>query len=207
MCHGLPPAIVSIGFQGLHRTNAHFSSMTMFVSDAQLGVKILVEERPVLASKAPPKRVRGGGHVHGKISALLLCATIAISLVGCSGAPSGRAAYRLAGVWVGKLRASCAGNCFREPEISFTLFQQPSGIYGFYRCWSGSSTCPEPDEGGKVRVLESEPTALWMRVVTRDGSRCLFEGLPEGDKIEGGRICFTSRGAIRHGWWRIQRAY
>jgi hypothetical protein len=65
-----------------------------------------------------------------------------------------------------------------------------------------------PDLAGPERPKWRRlPTALWMRVVTRDGSRCLFEGLPEGDEIQGGRICFTSHGAIRHGWWRIQRAY
>jgi len=141
-----------------------------------------------------------------RISALLLWVTIP-SLIGCSTGTSGRINYNLIGVWIGGLGKNCAGNCVGQPEITFTLFQEPFGISGFYRCWVGSSVCPDPDEGGKVRVLEAAPRALWMRVTARGGSRCLFEGLPGGDQIEGGRICFGSRGAIRRGRWWMQRAY
>ena len=142
-----------------------------------------------------------------KISASLLCATIAAALIGCSTGISGRLEYNLVGVWVGRLGGNCDGNCFQQPEISFTLFQQATGVVGFYRCWLGSDECPDPDEGGKVRVLESASPMLSMRVIMKDGSSCLFQGFPDGDEIQGGRTCSTSRGSIRKNWWKLQRAY
>jgi hypothetical protein len=142
-----------------------------------------------------------------RIPALFLCALAAGSLISCSTASSGRLTYNLAGVWIGSLGANCVDNCFPRPEISFTLFQQPSGISGFYRCWLGSKECPDPDEGGRVSVLDLQSAALFMRVTMKDGSRCLFQGLPDGDEIKGGRICYSSYGSIRNGWWRVHRAY
>jgi len=143
-----------------------------------------------------------------RICALVFCALGAATLIGCAGATSGRASYDLVGVWFGTLGISCAGGgCLRQPEISFTLFRQPSGISGFYRCWLGSSECRDPDEGGSVTIPDPQSAPLLIRLTTREGSRCLFEGLPYGDEIEGGRICFTSGGTIKNDPWRIRRAY
>ena len=142
-----------------------------------------------------------------RICALFFCALGAATLIGCSGVTSGRASYNLVGVWFGTLGASCVGSCLRQPEISFTLFQQHSGISGFYRCWLGSRECRDPDEGGSVTIPDPQSAPLLIHVTTKEGSRCLFEGLPYGDEIKGGRICFSSSGSIRHDWWHMQRAY
>lgn len=127
------------------------------------------------------------------------------ALIGCSSATTGRVRYNLVGVWFGTL--GCAGNCSHQPQISFTLFNQESRLSGFYRCWTGSIDCPEPDEGGRVIISDPNAVPLLMRVIMKDGSRCLFQGLLNGDRMEGGRICYTARGSIRNGRWRVLRAY
>jgi hypothetical protein len=142
-----------------------------------------------------------------RIGALFLCGLSAVALIGCSGVTPGRASYNLVGVWFGTLGLSCVDGCLGHPEISFTLFQQQSGISVFYRCWSGSSECGDPDKGGRVTIPDPQSAPLLIRVTTKEGSRCLFQGLLDGDEMEGGRICFTSGGSIRHGWWHIRRAY
>jgi hypothetical protein len=142
-----------------------------------------------------------------RICASFFCALGAATLIGCSGVTSGRASYNLVGVWFATLGVSCVGGCLRQPEISFTLFQQQSGISGFYRCWLGSSECRDPDGGGSVTIADLRSAPLLIRVTTKEGSRCLFQGLPYGDEMEGGRTCFTSSGSIRHDWWHMQRAY
>jgi hypothetical protein len=112
------------------------------------------------------------------------------------------------GVWFGTLGVSCVVGCSGQPEISFTLFQQQSGISGFYKCWLGSSECRDPDGGGSVTIPNLQSAQLLIRVTTKEGSRCLFQGRPYGtNEMEGSRICFTSSGSIRHDWWHIQRAY
>src|SRR6266404_1478790 len=140
-----------------------------------------------------------------RICALFFCALGAATLIGCSGVTSGRASYNLVGVWFGTLGASCVGSCVRQREISFTLFQQQSGISGFYRCRLGSSGCRDPDEGGSVTVPDPQSGPLLIRVIMKEGARCLFHGLLYGDEMEGGRICFSPNGSISHDWWRIQR--
>jgi hypothetical protein len=142
-----------------------------------------------------------------RICALFFCALGATALIGCFGVAPGKASYNLVGVWFGTLGVSCVGSCLREPEISFTLFQQQAGISGFYRCWWGSNECRDPDEGGSVTIPDPQSAPLLIRVTSKEGSRCLFQGLPYGDEIEGGRICFSSRGSISNGRWRVQRAY
>ena len=132
---------------------------------------------------------------------------MSLALAGCSIGAGRATRYNLAGVWLGTLGVSCNGTCFDTPEISFTLFQQPSGISGFYKCWIGSNDCPEPDRGGKVIILNSAAAVLLMQVIMHDGSRCLFQGSPRGDEIAGGRVCYTAEGSTRNDWWHIQRAY
>ena len=142
-----------------------------------------------------------------RVCSSFFCALVVAALTGCSDIASGSARYNLVGVWFGTLVASCVGSCFKPPEISFTLFQQPAGISGFYRCWLGSSECRDPDEGGRVIIPDPESAPLLMRVTTKEGSGCLFQGFLHGDEMEGGRICFTSGGSTRHGWWHVRRAY
>ena len=139
--------------------------------------------------------------------AVLLCTALILPLLGCSDVASRRTSYNLTGVWFGALYLGCAGHCFSQPEISFTLFEQPAGIWGFYRCWSGRDDCPDPDFGGKVTIPDPQSKQLLIRVLMYDGSRCMFQGALEGDEIAGARTCYTSRGSIRNDWWHIRRAY
>ena len=138
---------------------------------------------------------------------LLTYIIFVLAVTGCSFDAGTGMRYNLSGVWFGTLGVSCKGGCFNTPEISFTFFSQPSGISGFYKCWIGSEDCPEPDRGGKVTILNSATATLLMQIVMHDGSRCLFQGSPQGDEIAGGRICYTSEGSTRSDWWHVQRAY
>src|SRR5216683_3895886 len=104
-----------------------------------------------------------------RICASFFCALGAATLIGCSGVTSGRASYNLVGVWFATLGVSCVGGCLRQPEISFTLFQQQSGISGFYRCWLGSSECRDPDGGGSVTIADLRSAPLLIRVTTKEG--------------------------------------
>jgi hypothetical protein len=58
--------------------------------------------------------------------AVLLCTALILPLLGCSDVASRRTSYNLTGVWFGALYLGCAGHCFSQPEISFTLFEQPA---------------------------------------------------------------------------------
>ena len=141
-----------------------------------------------------------------KRRAVLLCTAVITSLLGCSNVTSQGTGYNFTGVWFGAL-LGCAGHCFNQPEISFTLFQQPTAIRGFYRCWIGRDDCPYPDSGGKVTIPNPESAVVSIQVLMHDGSRCLFQGSAEGDEIAGDRVCYTSRGSIRTELWYMRRAY
>jgi hypothetical protein len=83
--------------------------------------------------------MRGGG-------VLLLCAALAVSVVGCSFAtgPRNLSGGDLTGVWIGKLTVDYVhgqAGLVRQ-DISFTLLQQQFAISGFYRCWSVTIRAP-----------------------------------------------------------------
>jgi hypothetical protein len=141
-----------------------------------------------------------------KACALFLCTITIFALLGCAAVASRKTTYDLTGVWFGTLRLSCAGHCL-SPEISFTLFELPSGVRGFYKCLVSSNDCPDPGYGGKVTIPDPQSSPLSIRVLMNDGSGCLFQGVPQGDEITGDRFCYSSHGSISAGSWYVRRAY
>lgn len=129
---------------------------------------------------------------------LLLCTALAVSVAGCLVASRSRnvSGGDLTGVWIGNMTVDhVPGQAgFVRENISFTLLQQQSAISGFYRCWSGDKACADFNLGGRVVRVRMGSQALAMRVRMEDGSSCLFQGVPRGDDMKGGCICFAARG-------------
>ena len=124
--------------------------------------------------------MRGGG-------VLLLCAALAVSVVGCSFAtgPRNLSGGDLTGVWIGKLTVDYVhgqAGLVRQ-DISFTLLQQQFAISGFYRCWSGDNPCADFNLGGRLVRVRMGSQALAMRVRMEDGSSCFFQGVPRSDDM------------------------
>jgi len=142
-----------------------------------------------------------------KLCALsILCLLTISTLSACASAASGRIHYNLLGVWIGGLEAGCLAGCL-HPEISFTLFPGKNGISGLYSCWQGEADCPNSARGGTVSIPDPYENPLSMHVLLKDGSRCLFQGIRNGDVITGGRVCYGAEGSSSNDLWYIRRAY
>lgn len=143
----------------------------------------------------------------------LLCAGTAIAVGSCSFAPrSAKIANEdLTGVWSGSLNAACSprqtADCLSRENITFTLIPLEPSLSGFYRCWTRDRGCADPGESGRVASVTIQPQVLVMRVMMRDTSSCVFEGVPGHEQMRGEYICLEARGAIAKGRWHVERAY
>jgi hypothetical protein len=132
-----------------------------------------------------------------------------------AGEASGKDPTGLTGVWQGQSWANCSAltvdpsRCGAVNAISFTLLQKDSVVSGYYKCAYGNMVCRNMDDTGRVADgrYGSGSSLLTMRVMMPDGSDCLFNGKPRGDRIEGGYLCLQGGGEVERGLWKARRNY
>ena len=129
-----------------------------------------------------------------------------------SKAPGGHDLY---GVWTGASITSCTPlrmdgpwRCGAKADITLTFIQEGTagitGVYASDRDVAGNAS----EEGGSiVETTVKSPARLWLRVLMRDHSSCLFSSnLPENE-MAGGYLCFHGGTSFERGRWWARRAY
>ena len=58
-----------------------------------------------------------------------------------------------------------------------------------------------------MKVSESGPARLWLRLMMRDHSTCLFTRHWRGDEMEGTYMCFHGGSSFDRGKWTVQKSY
>jgi hypothetical protein len=131
-----------------------------------------------------------------------------------AGATAGKGA-ELTGVWQGQSWSNCnalwvdQSRCGAVNAITFTLLQEKSVVTGYYKCAYGNMDCRNMDDSGRVAdgKFGENTGLLTMRVMMPDGSDCLFNGKPRGDRIQGGYLCLQGGGEVERGLWKAGRNY
>jgi hypothetical protein len=62
------------------------------------------------------------------------------------------------------------------------------------------------DRGGIENGAVRESGAL-LRVILPDGSSCIFNGAPSGDRMAGSYICLQDSAFVERGRWEVQRSF
>jgi hypothetical protein len=146
------------------------------------------------------------------LAPLQACAVAALARAPASSiAP---AAHELAGVWTGTAVSGCTPlrmtgpwRCGARATITLTLIQQEtSTITGFYASDRGRANATL-EETGRIVELPVSRTRLWLRVIMRDHSSCLFSSNLPRDRMAGSYLCFHEGSSFERGRWAVRRSY
>jgi hypothetical protein len=120
---------------------------------------------------------------------------------------------KLLGVWNGISVNDCSpiqfdpSRCRAVERISFTMLRQSGRSWGFYRCAPGTTPCYNLVDRGDIKYLELAGRTLWLRVMRDDHSSCLFDAIPDVDRMRGRFWCFQGTELIERGVWHVERVY
>ena len=123
--------------------------------------------------------------------------------------------YALSGVWAGISIVSCRPYRMTGPwrfgsraHIKLTLIQTPAavitGAYASVRTSTGSAF---EQTGRIVEVHVKGATRLWLRVILRDHSSCLFNSNLPDVEMRGSYLCFPNTTSAERGHWEVWRSY
>lgn len=142
----------------------------------------------------------------------------ALILSGCASSKSDPAGISsaeldLLGVWNGMTVNDCSpvqiepARCRAVERISFTMLRPNKRSWGFYSCTPGTKPCYNQVDRGDIKYLALSGKMLWFRVMRNDHSSCLFDTVPEADRMRGKFWCFQGSALIERGFWQVDRAY
>jgi len=124
------------------------------------------------------------------------------------------AEYDLSGVWEGISITSCTARmtgpwrCGSRAEIKLTLIQKPAalitGVYESIRTNAGNAF---EQTGRIVEVPVKGAARLWLRVIMRDHSSCLFNSNLPDVEMRGSYLCFHNATSAEIGRWEVWRSY
>ena len=125
------------------------------------------------------------------------------------------AQYDLFGVWAGTSRTSCTPlrmtgpwRCGSKANIKMTLIQKPAalitGVYESIRTNAGNAF---EQTGRIVEVPVKGAARLWLRVIMRDHSSCLFNSNLPDVEMRGSYLCFHNATSAEIGRWEVWRSY
>jgi hypothetical protein len=151
---------------------------------------------------------------------ILLFAPTACNLAAAtnSGPPVSSKVYEakcdLCGVWTGISIASCTAaritgpwRCGAKSYIKLTFIKETSTTTGFYTSIRGSAGNVFEQTGRILKMPIRSATRLWLRVIMRDHSSCLFNSNLPGEEIKGSYFCFHNASSAELGQWAVQRIY
>jgi len=79
-----------------------------------------------------------------------------------------------------------------------------TGIYASDRARAGYAF---QETGRIVEAPQSGSTRLWLRVIIRDHSSCLFNSNLPREEMGGSYICFRDGTSFERGRWAVRRSY
>jgi hypothetical protein len=117
----------------------------------------------------------------------------------------------LTGVWrgwstcrLGRFEFNCRG----MRNVSFSILPlSPSKMKGVYKCAAGTVSCRNRLETGRIARIDINGRRLWLRVMLRDGSSCLFTSRLARARLGGGYECLQGAALIEQGSWWVERSY
>jgi hypothetical protein len=123
--------------------------------------------------------------------------------------------YDLSGVWTGISTTSCTPlrmtapwRCGAKADIKLTFIrQEPAAITGIYESVRGAAGNAFEQTGRIVEMPVKSATRLWLRVIMRDHSSCLFNSNLPGEEMEGSYFCFHNATSAERGRWAVRRSY
>jgi hypothetical protein len=123
--------------------------------------------------------------------------------------------YNLSGVWTGTsitgctpLRMNGPWRCGARADIMLTFIREDSAaITGIYASDRGRAAGAFQETGRIVEAPESGPKRLWLRVIMRDHSSCLFTSNLPREEMKGSYLCFRNGTSFERGRWAVRRSY
>jgi hypothetical protein len=123
--------------------------------------------------------------------------------------------YDLSGVWTGTSITGCTPlrmygpwRCGARADISLTLIREDSAaITGIYASDRGEAGDAFQETGRIVEAPESGSKRLWLRVIMRDHSSCLFTSNLRREEMAGSYLCFRQGISFERGQWMVRRIY
>ncbi|MGH7934962.1 MAG: hypothetical protein ACREQN_17615 [Candidatus Binataceae bacterium] len=147
-------------------------------------------------------------------SALLSSTTSTVAAVSSTDQPSAKpGGIDVTGVWEGTRVDGCDSmqldttRCNAVMNLGLTMLQEGDRVSGFYRCSINTVNCYNMDETGVIKNGEMGRRLLSFRVMLDDGSSCIFNSMPKGDRMSGGFICLQGGAVLERGHWQAQRSY
>jgi hypothetical protein len=160
--------------------------------------------------------------VHGVLSVALILSLTPMQACGVA-APTDSALpasleapgqHDLSGVWTGTsitsclpLRMSGPWRCGARADIRLTLNREDSAsLTGIFVSERGPASDDYQETGRVVEVPVSGST-LWLRVMMRNDSSCLFSSDLLREEMGGSYICFRDGTSFERGHWAVRRNY
>src|ERR1700676_3011200 len=123
--------------------------------------------------------------------------------------------YDLSGVWTGTSITGCSPlrmygpwRCGARADLILTFIGKDSaaitGIYASDRSRGGDAF---QETGRIVEAPGSSSTRLWLRVIMRDHSTCLFTSNLRREEMAGSYLCFREGISFERGRWAVRRIY
>ncbi len=120
----------------------------------------------------------------------------------------------LSGVWTGMSITSCTPlrmtgpwRCGTKANIKLTFIKERATITGIYASVRGSAGNAFEQTGRIVELPVKSATRLWLRVIMRDHSSCLFNSNVPSVEMEGSYLCFHNTTSAERGRWAVRRSY
>ena len=162
-------------------------------------------------------------HAHEALSLIVLLSLWPMQACGVAGPPNSRSPVPftswdkndLSGVWQGTSVTGCSPlrmtgpwRCGARADIMLTFIRDDAartmGIYASNRGPAGSAF----EETGRIdEVFASISPRLWLRVMMRNHSSCLFNGDMQHEEIAGNYLCFREGSSFERGLWDVRRMY
>jgi len=162
-------------------------------------------------------------HVHGALSSILILSLASVQACSLatpsnSSQPVSSASsrkYDLTGVWIGTsitgctpLRMNGPWRCGARADMMLTFIgEDRSGMIGIYASDRGQSGDAFQEKGSILEVPERDSGPLWLRVIIRSHSSCLFSGSLRRNEMGGSYICFRDGTSFERGRWTVRRSY
>ena len=85
--------------------------------------------------------------------------------------------------------------------------EDSAAITGIYASDRGRGGDAFQETGRIVEAPESSSTRLWLRVIMRDHSTCLFTSNLRREEMAGSYLCFREGISFERGRWAVRRIY
>jgi hypothetical protein len=145
----------------------------------------------------------------------LLISFAVLTMAACATtAPPASPPADIAGFWMGTTRTSCEsalgiepGRCGAINRVTFAVEQTGEKFGGVYTCQFGNYVCRNIMDSGNIVGGKIIGQRVMLRVFfPDDGSSCIYSGMLNDGKIDGGFTCTQGAALVDKGLLRLKKA-